>query len=86
MARTRKQPPKWHKEDIKAAIRKQGETLVSLARKKGLTETCVRNALRTPLPCGERVISDFLGIPLHELWPERWTSDGQRIRPRYAHK
>lgn len=86
MARTKKQPQKWHPEDIKAAVRKKGETLASLARKKELSDSCTRNALRVPLPSGERAISEFLGIPLFELWPDRWTQKGERIRPRYAHK
>lgn len=76
----------WHKEDIKAAIRKRGKTLVALARENNIAEATVRSALVRPLTSGERVIAAFLDIPLHELWPERWTIDGQRIRPRYAHK
>jgi Ner family transcriptional regulator len=43
-------------------------------------------ALYEPQPKGEQVIADFLGVALHELWPARWTIDGRRIRPRYAHK
>ena len=76
----------WHKEDIKAAIRKRGQTLSGLSIAYNLPEATVRNALARPLLSGEQVISAFLGVPLHKLWPERWTSNGQRIRPRYAHQ
>lgn len=76
----------WHKEDIKAAIRKRGVTLAALAKTNGLPSSTVRNALGRPVYAGELVISKFLGIPAHELWPDRWTPDGRRIRPRYANK
>lgn len=75
----------WHKEDIKAAIRKRGMNMVTLAIQYGVQPSLVRNCLGRPLISGERVIADFLGVPLHELWPERWTRTGERVRPRYAH-
>ncbi|ERE11443.1 MULTISPECIES: helix-turn-helix domain-containing protein [Chromobacteriaceae] len=76
----------WHKEDIKAAIRKKGTTMSDLARQRDLPPSTIRNALARPVFSGEVAIAEFLGIPLHELWPERWTQEGRRIRPRYAHK
>lgn len=76
----------WHKEDIKAAIRKRGSTMSELARQRKLPPSTVRNALIRPVYSGEVAIAEFLGVPAHELWPERWTKDGRRIRPRYAHK
>lgn len=80
-----KQPEGWHKEDIKAAIRKKGETMVSLATKNDIPTANVRNALIRPVLSGEIVIAEFLGVSPHSLWPDRWTPEGQRIRPRYAH-
>ena len=76
----------WHREDIKAAIRKRGTTMNDLARERGLPASTVRNALSRPVFAGEVAIAEFLGIAAHELWPDRWTPDGRRIRPRYAHK
>ncbi|WP_083370021.1 helix-turn-helix domain-containing protein [Chromobacterium sphagni] len=76
----------WHKEDIKAAIRKRGTTMSALARQQDLPPSTIRNALARPVLSGEVVIAEFLGVPPHELWPERWTREGRRIRPRYAHK
>lgn len=76
----------WHKEDIKAAIRKRGITMNALAKQCGLPSSTIRNALVRPVFSGELAIAGFLGIPAHELWPDRWTADGRRIRPRYAHK
>lgn len=76
----------WHKEDIKAEIRKRGKTMNDLARDCGLPNSTVRNALARPVMSGEQAISAFLGVPPHELWPDRWTPEGRRIRPRYANK
>jgi Ner family transcriptional regulator len=73
-----------HKEDIKAAIRKKGETLSSLARKNEKPESTLRNALQKPVKCAELIIASFLEKNPHELWPDRWDENGQRIRPRYA--
>lgn len=73
----------WHKEDIKAAIRKRGVTMADLARQNCVPESTVRNAISRPVKTGEIIIANFLGLPLHDLWPERWTENGQRIRPRY---
>ena len=76
----------WHREDIKAAIRKKGSTMNDLARENGLPTSTVRNALTRPAYSGELAIMNFLGVPGHELWPDRWTPEGRRIRPRYAQK
>lgn len=76
----------WHKEDIKAAIRKRGTTMNALARQCDLPPSTVRNALVRPVFSGELAIARFLDVPAHELWPDRWTADGRRIRPRYAQK
>lgn len=76
----------WHPELIKAEVRMRGTNLTQLAIDKGMHRTALTKAIYVPLTKGEQIISDFLGVPLHELWPDRWTKDGRRIRPRYAHK
>ncbi|ANJ73517.1 helix-turn-helix domain-containing protein [Ralstonia insidiosa] len=83
---SKKQAAGWHREDIKAAIRKKGSTMNDLARENGLPPSTVRNALTRPAYSGELAIMHFLNVPGHELWPERWTPEGRRIRPRYAQK
>ena len=86
MTRIRKAPAP-HPEDIKAAVRKkEGKSLSALAREANLSESSLHKALKVPCPAGEKVISAYLGRPLHELWPERWTVDGQQVRPRWRHK
>ncbi|RRD90081.1 helix-turn-helix domain-containing protein [Conchiformibius steedae] len=74
-----------HPEMIKAALRMAGYTLADVAREHQVGESSVRLALRRPSVSGERAIACVMKKPLHELWPDRWTTDGKRIRPRWAH-
>lgn len=74
-----------HPELIRAEIKMRDETLKSVAKQYGLQPKVVSLALYSPSLSGERAIAAFLGKSLHELWPERWTKDGRRIRPRSAH-
>ena len=81
MARTPKSKPKgWHPADIRAAIVKRGKTLTGLALENGLDSSACRAALIRPLPNAEKAISRLLGVPLHELWPDRWDEEGRRYR------
>lgn len=75
-----------HRADIKALIEKKGQTMSGVARAYGIPESNVRNALTRPVLSGEMAISKFVQLPAHQLWPDRWTPDGRRIRPRYRHK
>lgn len=74
----------WHSEDIKAAIRKRGQSLKSLALANGLCESACRASLLRPQPASDRVISKFLGVPLHRLWPDRYLAGGQRRPVRHV--
>ena len=65
-----------HPELIRANLRIKGYTLEKVAEEAKIGASTVRQAL---------TIAKILEKPLHELWPERWTKDGKRIRPRYAH-
>lgn len=67
-----------HPEDIKAQIRKRGQTLEGLARANLLSGQALRNALRVPVRAGELVIADFLGKPPQDIWPSRWDAEGNR--------
>lgn len=74
-------PTDWHPEDIKARIRKSGLSMSEVARRAGVPSHQLRHALITPREDGERVISEFLGIPPQRIWPSRYNKDGQRKRP-----
>lgn len=77
-------PP--HREEIKAAIRMHGETLISLSRKSGLARDSVAVCLKRPLPSANRAVANLLGIPLHQLWPQWYDASGKRIPLRSTYK
>lgn len=63
----------WHREDIKAAIRKQGVTVSDLARANGYTNpSTFANVFRMPYPKVERIVAKFLGVTPEEIWPSRY--------------
>lgn len=71
----------WHPEDIKAAIRKKGATLVDIAADAGVSKQTVSAAIERR--ASERVdlkIAEFLGVKPHQIWPSRYNAKGQRIR------
>lgn len=72
-------PKAPHREEIKAAIRKKGETLQSLTRKHRLGYSSLTICMVRPLPRANRVIADFLGLPLNYLWPLWFDASGKRI-------
>lgn len=74
-----------HPEMIKAKLRMAGYTLSDVARITQVDTSTVRLALRKPSLAGEKAIAAIMQKPLHELFPDRWTKDGKRIRPRYRH-
>lgn len=70
----------WSPEVIKAAIAMRGMTLRALALKHGMDESACRKAIsRGNTPSADRVISKFLGVPLCELWPDRYDREGFAI-------
>lgn len=81
-------PKAPHREDIKAEIKKRGQTLAGLWRKnKPLAYTALSLCLDRPIPRANRVIADFLGLPLNHLWPDWYDASGKRIplRSNYKH-
>lgn len=76
-------PPKgdWHPEDIKAAVRKKGTTLAELARAAGLQDRACNHALRYPHFWGEMAIAECLSLSPRQIWPSRFTENGERRNP-----
>lgn len=74
-----------HPELIRAEIKMRGKTLTDVAKMYDISPRVVSLALQQPSLSGEKAIAQFLNKPLHELFPERWTKDGKRIRPRYRY-
>ena len=69
----------WDRHAIKAEIYRRGQTLVGLSRAHGLHPHDCGVALLRPYPKVDPVIAEFLGVPLHELWPDRYDRAGQRL-------
>lgn len=61
----------WDKHAIKAEVHRRGKTLEALAREARLDPNACRVALHRHHAKGEQAISNFLGIPLSTLWPDR---------------
>jgi Ner family transcriptional regulator len=62
-----------HVEDIKAALRKQGWTLASIAKELDIGPSAVSHALtRQRSRRVEQVIASKLGLSPHEIWPQRY--------------
>lgn len=75
---TKKQSPEdWHKADIIAALHKRNWTLRRLSVAHGYSPTSLANVLRKPYPNFERIIADTLNLHPMEIWPSRYSYDGQ---------
>lgn len=73
----------WDREEIKAALRRKGYTLTALAREHKVARTYFSQVMVQPMPRGEQIIADTLGVPVHKIWPARYQSDGQPLRGRF---
>ncbi len=61
----------WDKHSIKAEINRRNETLASLERRYRLKPTTLKVALVRPFPMAEKVISNFLKVPVSVLFAYR---------------
>lgn len=73
---------RWDKHSIKAEINRRGYTLKSLSEELSLAPTDVAVALCRRFPKADRKIAQWLGVTLHELWPNRYTETGRLLRQR----
>jgi Ner family transcriptional regulator len=78
-------PTQWHPEDVKAAVRKTGSTMMEVALAAGLHRTAVSNCLRWPIPAANRAIAAHLGLPVGEIWPDWYGADGELL-PSYVER
>jgi len=69
-----------HSADILAAVRKSKYRFFpAVSKKYGVSEARLRAALKRPQSGAEKVIAEVTGIPLHVLWPDRWSANGERL-------
>ena len=71
----------WHREDIKAAVRKRGTTFFALSLANGLNHNACATALQRHHAKGEEAIAAFLGVSPQDLWPHRFDPvTGERLK------
>ena len=75
-------PSDWHPEDIKAAVRKSGTTLVDLAKDNQLHISTVGAALRRPSAMAEAIIARQIGATPQAIWPSRYDGEGNPVTRR----
>lgn len=74
----------WDKHQIKAEIARRGISLCKLGELYGLSRVVIGATLNNrsrPITAADQVISEFIGVPLHHLWPERYDDRGNRLVP-----
>ena len=69
----------WHRADIIAAVNKRGFGLTTLAYKVGVSPTSMKGCVHKPHPTANRALAKFLGVHVHELWPDWFDREGKRI-------
>jgi len=74
--------PRQRREWVKYQLALHGYTLGRLAREVGVAPGTLIGALWKPYPKMEAIIAAKLGAHPKQIWPERYTSDGQSNRPR----
>lgn len=79
-------PQGWHREDIKAELRKRLGPVTTLSITWGYSHSAITNALLRPdySTVIEQRVADAIGQHPHTLWPDRWTPEGTP-RPRSIH-
>ncbi len=73
--------PGIHREDLKAMLRKRYGSLDALARSWGFHRTVIASAIRNPyysVPL-ERRIAEALDLSPHDIWPDRFSADGEAL-------
>jgi len=69
-----------HPADVYAMIKKRDPraTFTSIAQAAGLHFSTVASAPKRPQTQGNRAIAAFLGVPVHQIWPEWFDENGER--------
>jgi Ner family transcriptional regulator len=71
-------PTGWHPENIKAGLRMARGPITTLSEEWGFNRNAITLTLRRHdySQKVERLIATTLDVPLHEIWPARWSKDG----------
>jgi Ner family transcriptional regulator len=74
----------WHRADIIAAVHKRGSSLSVIAKRIGLSPKSMSYALGKRHPRANQAISEFIRVPLHELWPAFYPPEPAKLTPARA--
>jgi len=55
-----------------AEIRRRGSSLQRISIEAGLARSTCSKTFTYPVPAADQAISGFLGVPVQELWPDRY--------------
>ncbi|MBV5349838.1 helix-turn-helix domain-containing protein [bacterium] len=70
---------KWTQKRILCEIHERGMTLQKLALRNDRNPNSFRLIWKRPNIINERIIAEFIGVPVEELWPERYPKSSSRI-------
>lgn len=62
----------WLPTRVVGEIKIRGGSLRGLSRQAGLKQDTLRNALYRHCPKYERIISEYLNVPVQKIWPSRY--------------
>ena len=69
----------WTAPDILCEIRKRKMTLAKLAEAHERNPGSFGHVWKRPNQINEKIIADFIGVPVEELWPDRYPKDSHRV-------
>ncbi|PZR89677.1 MAG: transcriptional regulator [Stutzerimonas stutzeri] len=69
----------WTSNRILSEIRDRGMTLEKLALRNDRNPNSFRHIWKRPNSINERIVADFIGVPVEELWPERYPKSTARV-------
>lgn len=78
----KEKPQDWHRADIKAALEKNGHTLLQLSKANNYAASIVGRALVQAYPACETIIAKAIGVTPQTIWPSRYNLDGTPKRLR----
>lgn len=74
----REQDQDWAPSRVVGEIKIRGGNLRALSRASGLQADTLRNALYRHCPKYERIISDYLQVPVEKIWPSRYPTKAKK--------
>lgn len=73
----------WSRQAILFEVRQRGSSLAALGRQNRFARNTLHWSTYRPHPRANTVIARFLGVSVHQIWPE-WYDERGRLRRRTA--